>query len=380
MVSYLLYPALGFINLFDFHPVALCVPALLLAYWALLEKQRILFWAMILLALATKEELVVPVAAFAVYCLTKPQWRKSGLVLLVLAGLWAFLCFAVIIPWYNEGRPYRFIALWRHVLSQLPARSGGGGVRAGASGWPSRDSVLFVVHLLLPLGFLPLLGPGLLAVSLPTLAYLLLSSRPTLHQVGYQYPAVLIPWLFLATVRGLARLEQWPDARQRTRVWLPLCLMLVGMVGANFPFNPIWVSWRGGAFSPVPHHEQIMAALAQIPPRAGVATINSFGPHLAHRRYLMGLDIYPTPLRQDHLQRVDYVFLDLVDCRAILIPEQRAAYAEMVREVLDTRQFGVRYWSGRILLLDRGIPAGPELDGVRAYVEGLVAEKRPCWP
>ena len=378
VVSYLLYPALGYLNLFDFHPVALSVPATFFAYWALQEKRKVLFWSAALLALATKEEMVVPVAAFAIYCMARPQWRKSGLILLILTILWAYICFAVIIPRYNEGRPYRFAALWSHLLpTKLEGQSG----RVdGLQFLFSVDSLYFFVHLFLPLGFLPLLGPGLLAVSVPSLIYLLLSSRPAHHRIGFQYPAVLIPWLFLAAVQGLKRLEHWPVARRMVREWLPLLLMLVGTLGGNLAFSPLRFHWFNGAFSSLPHHKQIEAAMAQIPPQAGVATINTLGPHLAHRRHLIGLDGYPLPLRQDHLQHVDYVLLDLVDCRAFEVPEPRATYTAMTRELLDMQEFGVRYWSDRILLLERGIPAGSELDEVRAYVERLVAEGRPCWP
>lgn len=375
VASYFLYPALGFINLFDFHPVALCVPSMLIAYWALLEKRRFLFWVMILLTLATKEELVVPIAAFGVYCLFRPQRRRTGLWMLAIAALWACLCFVVIIPYCNEGRPYRFFALWSH----LGLRGEGSG-QTGTLDLLSIDSIYFVIHLLLPLGFLPLLGPNLLSISLPSVAYLLLSSRSAFHRVGFQYSAVLIPWLFLAAVQGLARLERWPHVRQRIKRWLPLCLLLVGTLGGNLKFNPILINYWSGYFSSAPYREQARTALAQIPPQAGVATVNSFGPHLAHRRHLISLDKDPLPVRHDHLQHADYVLLDLVDCRLVHTQEPRTAYAEIVREVLDTQQFGVRYWSDRILLLDRDIPPGPELDAVWAYVEELVAEGRPCWP
>ena len=36
-LCYLAYPALGFLNLFDFHPIAFSIPCIFLAYWALLE-------------------------------------------------------------------------------------------------------------------------------------------------------------------------------------------------------------------------------------------------------------------------------------------------------------------------------------------------------
>ena len=46
---YLAYPALGFLNLVDFHPIAFAVPLLFLAYWSLLEGRMGLFWGAVLL-------------------------------------------------------------------------------------------------------------------------------------------------------------------------------------------------------------------------------------------------------------------------------------------------------------------------------------------
>jgi uncharacterized membrane protein len=47
---YLAYPALGFLNLCDFHPIAFSIPCLFLAYWALLEGRTALFWIAVLSA------------------------------------------------------------------------------------------------------------------------------------------------------------------------------------------------------------------------------------------------------------------------------------------------------------------------------------------
>ena len=381
IVSYLLYPALGYLNLFDFHPIALSIPFLLFAYWALLERRRAVFWIAIILALTTKEEMIIPIGAFGIYCLTRQQWRRQGLWLLILSVLWGFLCFGIIIPHYNQGRPFRYTELWSHLLSKSPARadtriSG----QVGTTSLLSRETFLFLFYLLLPLGFLPLLAPDLLAVSLPSLVYLLLGNRPALHRVGYHYPAVLIPWLFLAAVYGMARMEQRLEVYPKRR-WehLPLYLLMIGTLVANLALSPILFHWRSGSLSSTTSSEKINAALAQIPSQAGVATINSFGAHLSHRRYLMDVDMI-LPMRQDHLQHADYILLDLVDCRAVIVPEPRDAYAQMLFDVLQTQEFGVRYWSDRILLLERGLPLGPEVDELRAYVDELVREQRPCWP
>jgi uncharacterized membrane protein len=382
LASYFLYPSLGHLNLFDFHPVALSIPVLFVAYWALLEDRSWLFWLAILLALATKEEMVIPIAAFGAYCFTQPKVRRYGLGLLLLAGLWAFLCFFVIVPHYNEGHPYRFFRLWSMLSSQLTATSqvtapGQGGTQ----GLLLTDAVVFIGNLLLPLGFLPLLGPGLLATALPSLAYLLLSKDPRLHTIGYQYPAVLVPWLFLATTEGMAKFERWARTYQRASIYRwSLCLLLVGMLFGSTVANPILLNGLMGNFRPVLHKEQIQTALTRIPPDAGVATINVFGSHLATRRYLVGLDLYTSPLRWDHLQYIDYILLDLTDCRAMTAPDPRVTYAQMVYEILDSQQFRVDYWSPPILLLQRGHPDEKELEDIRTYVEQLVLAGRACWP
>lgn len=376
---YLAYPALGFLNLFDFHAIALSIPLVFLAHWAWLEKRPTLFWIAVLLALFTKEEMAIPLWMWVIVNLPQRERRRTGLGLLGLAGVWFVLCFGLILPLYNEGQPYRFLQLWSHLpgLSAQPVTQGGTALTADVT-WETY--ALFLLHLFLPLGFLPFLGPTSFVVALPSLAYLLLGKRPAFHSVGYQYPAVLIPWFFLAAVEGLERAGRLSGRFGRGRLCrLGLAFMVSGTIGINVPLNPIYLYARAGFFRPDPYHAQIVEALGQIPPQAGVATVNRFGPQLANRRILVALE-YPPPLRLDHVQMADYVLLDLVDCRTVPAPDQRKGYAEIVSQVLETKQFRARYWSDRILLLERGTPTADELADVLAYVESLVEQNRPCWP
>lgn len=372
--GYLTYPALGFLNLVDFHPVAFSIPLIMLAYWALQEERMGLFWVAVLLSLSVKEELVVPVAAWGVVNLLWGKRRRVGLGLVILAGVWAILCFGLIIPAFNEGQPYRFWQLWIKFLGGVNSDQGGTAQSIGSASFET--IALYLIHLFLPLGFLPFLGSTSFLVALPSLAYLLLGERPAFHSVGYQYPAVLIPWFFLAVSEGLRRLHR-PSRRRLYR--LGLAFMVFGTLGINIALNPIYLYAREGMFQPEPHHDQIAEALAQIPPDAGVATINRLGPQLSDRRVLVALE-YPAPFRLDHLEMVDYVLLDLVDCRVVPAPDPRASYGEIVTQIMDTGDFRVRYWAERILLLERGEPAKGEAEAVLAYVADLVEQGRPCWP
>jgi uncharacterized membrane protein len=376
---YLAYPALGFLNLVDFHPVVFSIPLIFLAYWALQEDRRGLFWIAVTLSLFVKEELVIPIVAWGVVNFLWGKRRRVGLGLVILAGAWAILCFGFIIPYFNEGQPYRFWQLWMKLRGALPSSDQGG--TAQSIGSASFETIaLYLIHLFLPLGFLPFLGYASFFVAFPSLVYLLLGERPAFHSVGYQYPAVLIPWLFLAVADGLRRLRRSGRLISRRRLYrLGLAFMVFGTLGINIALNPIYLYARAGVFRPEPYHDQIVEALAQIPPDAGVATINRFGPQLANRRVLVALE-YPAPLRLDHVEMADYVLLDLVDCRVVPAPNPRARYADIVAEVLQTNSFRVRYWSGRILLLERGTPLEDETAALLDYVAELEEQDYPCWP
>jgi len=374
---YLAYPALGFVNLADVHPVAFSIPSLILAYWALQEKRPVLFWTAVLLALSTKEEMVVPIGMWGLVSVLRRERRRVGLALFLLAVAWALLCFGLIIPSANEGQPYRFAQLWPG-LSARPIVQGG--TAQPAAGVSFGTIALFLLHLLLPLGFLPFLGPASFVVALPSLVYLLMGKRPAFHSVGYQYPAVLIPWFFLAVVEGLRRLRRRAFRSGGLRFYrLGLAFMLAGTLGINVPLNPVLLYAQAGFFRRDPYHSRIVEALAEIPSGAGVAVVNRLGPPLANRRVLVALE-YPPPLRLDHVQQADYVLFDLVDCRTVPAADQRAAYADIVAQVLETGRFRVRTWSGRILLLERGSPSEEEVADILTYVAGLVERDRPCWP
>ncbi len=428
--AYLAYPALGYANLFDFHPQVLAVPLLFLAYWARLERKHGLFWAAVVLALSTKEELAVPLGTWGAIGLLLALARCRGergqarpvacrgawtnLALLVLAGAWAVLSIWVIVPLFNDRRPYRFLETWAH-LKALVIPS----VQEAHSGASRQCLAPFLLHLGLPLGYAPFLGPASLLVSLPSLVYLLVAGRAPMHSVGYHYPTVLVPWLFLATAEGLGWLSRRSqNLFQGAMLWLVLGTVLVYLpnnpisryvLGSPYRedphhllFNPIARYALDGQFRRDPYHRQIEDAMALIPPDAGVATLNRFGAHLSHRRVLLPLE-YPPPLRLDHLQMVDYVLLDLVDCRAVEAEEQRQAYAEIIGRVLATGDFRVAYRADRIVLLVRAPPSEEagcvtlsngglptcasgtaclhsELCRVAAAVAELATEEQPCWP
>jgi len=375
---YLAYPALGFANLYDFHPVCLSIPLLFVAYLALQTDHNVLFWVTTLLALSTKEEMVVPLGTWALILILGRRHRRTGWVLLSIVAAYAVACFGFIIPVLNEGRAYRFLALWSRLLGvPIPA----GGAESVIAEGSLLAKIVFVLHLVLPLGLPLFLRFPTSAVALPTLVYLLLGQRSELHTIGWQYPAVLVPWLFLGAVEGLGWLVERCRQAPRTRLILStaIALMLAGTVGTNLVMNPVVLLAEQGRLQRGSEHDDILRALSLIPPQASVAACGRFGPHLANRRILVPFD-YPPPFRLDHVQQADYVLLDLAGAWAIVADDPRAAYADMISQVLQTNNYRVRLWTGRILLLERGLPTAHELEPIMQCVNSLTGEKPLCSP
>ena len=220
---YLLYPAVGYVNLFEFHPEALSTPAVLAAF-AMLRAGRVApmaFWSAI--ALLGKEDVALVVAAMGIYALVgariegRPAGGRAAAWLLGLAAASLALSFAVVKPWLasgaaDYGRMYEawgrtpgevLGALLRHPLAALRALIETPG--------DARDTLFkqeYWLQMLLPLGFLPLAAPEVLCLALPVVFEHMLSWRTQQHTILYQYTALVIPWTLAAAVLGVGRIAR----------------------------------------------------------------------------------------------------------------------------------------------------------------------------
>ncbi len=261
---YLLYPALGYTALYEFHPETLGTAALLAAFAAYRAGRLAATLGFAGFALLGKEDVALPVAAFALVALVvdRPGRLRFAAGLAGLAASSLLLSFAVLKPLLGAGEVD---------YGQMYAQWGEGpaGVARGILGRPLEallalvitegqlhDSVLklqYHLHLLLPLLFLPLASPLTLAIVLPTLASHFLSWRPAQHTIFYQYTASVTPFVVAAAVLGLRNLlhrRPRPPARspggrtvvRRGPAWLPAALALAALAAsllANWQFGPL---------------------------------------------------------------------------------------------------------------------------------------------
>jgi uncharacterized membrane protein len=287
-LAYLLYPAVQWLTLNEFHPVALATPLLLFALWYLDEDRLAPFAAFAIAAALCKEEIPLVLAAFGLwYAISRRRWLP-GAVIAVAGVAGAAFAIGVVVPHFNEGASSAFYGRYDEV-----GGSPGGILRTAFTDPGELIRVAFdergidyLAALALPLALLFLASP-LALVAVPELAINLLSATPTQTSIHFHYTAGAIPGLIGGAVLGTAALE-----RRRPGLAGPLAMLAVAaaLIG-NYRLGPlpIWRELPGGedlqAYSThVSTHEEAAArAVDLIPEDAVVSATNSLGAHLSAR-------------------------------------------------------------------------------------------------
>ena len=323
--AYLLYPTIGFVNRFDFHPVTFTIFFILMAV-DLLESDHPL-WAslFVLLALSCREEVGFTIFALGLYVFFVMKQRKIGAVWAVGGLVWSVAAVFYLIPHFRGGSSdsigrYAWLGenpveMVRTLLARPLA------VVETLLGDPIRQQ--FLLKLLLPVGFLALLAPLPLAVGLPNLAYNLLSDVPSQSSIYFQYISPMIPFIFLAAVQGAAWLQKKLDGRLNDAQGTALLIgwLAAGILAAWLLDNP-FTTPIDEPFYPVYGLEQFTdrapfdEARALLPPEAPVATMMNYGTYLALRpEFHLFYDRLQLEERPYGFPQTEYALLNLSDLR-----------------------------------------------------------------
>jgi len=291
-LAYLLYPALEWMTLSEFHPVALATPLLLYAIRYLDEDRLVPFTVFALAAATTKEQVPLVIAALGLWYAISRRRVFPGVAVAAVGVAWTALALLVVVPHFNEGGS-SFYARYSEVGGSPE------GILSTAAEDPGRllgqvfggRSLAFAAQLLAPLALLPVAAPLILAAASPELGIDVLSATPTQTSIHYHYAAAAIPPLVAAAVLGAARL-----ARRRPGWAGPLAVLaLAAALVSNYVLGPIPV-WRhlpggetlGTRSMDVTAHDRLAAsALRVIPQDAVVSATNSLGAHLSERRRVL---------------------------------------------------------------------------------------------
>jgi uncharacterized membrane protein len=290
-VVYFLFLPVAFINLFDFHELALAVLPLGFAIYFLEKGQSGWFLVSLLSTFLIKEELPLVGVGFGAYILLAKRDWKLGLG--VLAGsLAVFLALVrVIIPWFGGGS-YEYFArrinLRYAELGTTPQE-----IIGTTFAHPGRLAQILLQPQKLKF-LVGIFGPvlGLTAISgfaailvLPTLAILLLSNYAPQYAFTSHYSAPLIALVIGTSILGFARLR--PSFRGPAAAAVLASSLVFSFLFGDLPFSR---HFDVHMFEPEARYTAFAGSLERIPPDASVGAENNLTPHLSHRRYIYNLE------------------------------------------------------------------------------------------
>jgi uncharacterized membrane protein len=281
--TYLIYPPLHGVNLYDFHEVAFLPVLMGFVLWGYVSGKRNMMLLFALLALLVKED--VSIIIFMIGLVGMYQTRNESLssrwhflVLMIMSVLTLLIFFLVIHPYFIPSAPIGSSGFLQQYMDPVHSATQHSSYRFD-----------YILKAFTPLLFVPLLAPELLLISIPSFIEILFSGS-IYYSVWFHYSALIISTLFIATIIGLSRIRSW-EGTVKKNVYTPvLCLILISSLICLGLFSPAaeMVLFKGTYNEAAldEHREYIERVISVIPQEASISTQYNLLPMVSSRKMI----------------------------------------------------------------------------------------------
>lgn len=350
---YLLYYPMHGVTFTDCNYIPTATFFVLATVWALEERRWIWFGLAFLAACLMREDIPIGLAVVGAFFAASGRRPRMGLLMAVVATGWfVYLRFF----WMDEKGEWWFPSMYKGLWSP------------GEEGFKSviktlltnqafvlhrlveKDRLYYLLHLFVPLAFLPARRWYLWAAFLPGVVLTLLATDykpPTMF--SFQYVMHWTPYLFLAAPLALASIAARADAGP-VRARAAAAAMLFASLALQYNYGAFPArdgSVKGGykiiEFS---FHEDerqryadLLEVIRQIPPEASVAATENVGPHVSSRVTIYAARYGP--------HGADYY---LASQRELGLKQTRPK----LKEALESGRYGVLFRKADFALMKRG--------------------------
>jgi uncharacterized membrane protein len=354
---YLLYPALHGPNMYDFHSLTLAVPLLFWCVYSLEIRRFGGFWAGFVLLLITREDMALLGCALGLYAIVArraPLVGASAIVisiaylvatkLAVMSNSYSYIYyFSDLRP---EGKKGVLGLAWTVVTNPIYVL-----LKAVVE-----KKLIFLLKLLVPLLFLPMVAGKMWILFAYGFAFVLLATRWAVYDTGFQYGCLLFPFLLCATPRAILRVTRSRLTERigldRSRLFAALCSALcIASLLVSIHYGVFWENsaFRGGfdafARETTPERKEryqyVTELRERIGPHASVIASAKLGPHFAARK-----DFYRDP----RLIETDYVLVwdrDLNNSQTEAIRFRDMGHSRTYRFI--QRKYGIAFYERKSL-------------------------------
>lgn len=367
LVAFALAPTLHRANLSAFHPELLALPALIWAYYRALQGHWWRYGALVLVVLLCRADLGLTVAALGLMLAISGR-RRPGLWTLGVGFVWSMVGVWLIDPTTPESAltpAGEFVARATTPLAVIP------NVLTNpiteALELLAEPSVLFIVVVLSPLLFLPLMAPRKLLVAVPCMVLAMIADR-SVQRVAQEQVLDLAPaaahigpavgFVFVALIFALERIGEPSVSRVNVdrRVILALLAGATLLFVTEAPSSPYREPWAWGSRDAV--DGAVIEAGTLLDETDAVASSPSATATVARRATLIELPLGPRDFTDGLVARVsgqvDHVLIDTSqEMDADGLPMWTASRRDAVLALFGQEDFTVVYAAEGVYLLER---------------------------
>jgi len=275
-------------NLFDFHPITLATPLVLLTFYYIFKKKIIHSLVFLIFALLTKEQMYAVGFLIGAY-ITFFKRQKMGIAVMTGSLVAFYLLMNVLIP--NSHTGGHFALSYFEKLGSTPTEIVVNSIlkpQILLSTLLAPDRITYIRLLFNPLGILPLFAPLFLIGALPDFLINMMSNNSHLRDINYHYGAVIIPFMYISAIMGSAflikkRLPILIIASYLVIMTVHSFYMYGALPGAKNPSIEMFRSQTEGEAA-------LEYFLKNVPSYLSVSASNNLGAHLVQRDNLF---VYP---------------------------------------------------------------------------------------
>jgi len=293
-LAYLFFPPTHGLQFYDIHfqPIGAFFVLLVIDF---IDERR--YWACglaFVVALACREDIAVGLAMLGAFLVLSGYRMKAGMAMAVAASAYFVVVRFIIMPSFG---PWGFSEIYKD-LYPAGARNFGGIIATMLSNpiftlgtLLVPDKLRYALQILLPVVFLPIRRSYLVVAIVPgAISTLLTTAYPPTVDIGFQYSAHFLPYIFPAAVLCIAALGREGQGMVRRRAALAALVMGTTLCtihwGAIPPRDKVHggfstMSMRAPTEAERQKHRDLVALHAMIPPTASVAISEAEMPHVS---------------------------------------------------------------------------------------------------
>lgn len=352
---YLLYPVVFNVNLFDFHPEVIALPAILAAILAARLDKILWFCAAIGLILSCKAVLSLTVMMMGVWLFFFEKKRNCGLIAMFLGAGWFLIATQALIPYFNQGKEHAGIGRYQYL---------GNSVLEIAVNLILKPNLIFgrlfsldtfeylallifpVIWWISPRHLTPLIS------AVPMLAMNILSDIPAQRDLIHQYSIPILPFLLVAAIANLSdqNIQEVKIPKIFNKLPVPSLSLSKALVIWSLiaflclaKYGYFWTIY----LTELDTWPATKEAISLVQTKGNVLTTSNIVPHLAHRPVIK-LTLANTP--PTNLTEFEYVLLNL---RYPGWMSDRAFVQNLVTQLTNNPQFQLKYQRDDIYLFTK---------------------------